>query len=253
MLTTRVIPCLLLSGDGLVKTTGFRDPRYVGDPINAIKIFNEKEVDELIVLDILATRERRPPRLDAIGKMASECFMPLCYGGGVTSLSQVEALFNLGVEKVSISAAAVDNPPLVTQAAAVFGSQSVIVTVDVKQVAPNRYEVFTHGATRATGHDPVAFCRQVEQCGAGELVVNSIDRDGTMSGYDLDLLHQITSAVTIPVVAMGGAGTLTDFRDAVERGGASAVAAGNLFVFFGKHRAVLINYPARAKLESVLL
>lgn len=252
MLKTRVIPCLLLSGDGLVKTVRFREPRYVGDPINAIKIFNEKEVDELIFIDILATVEGRRPRLDMVAKVTNECFMPLCYGGGVHALADVEALFGLGVEKVSLSSAAVTGSRLVSDAARIFGSQSIIVTLDVRQTAPGRYEVFTHGASRPTGRDPVTLAKQVEHCGAGELVINSIDRDGTMEGYDIDLIRQVAAAVRIPVVALGGAGRVADFAEAVSRGGASAVAAGSLFVFFGRHRAVLINYPMRRKLEEVL-
>jgi cyclase len=252
MLKTRVIPCLLIEGQRLVKTTGFRDPRYIGDPVNAVRIFNEKEVDELVVLDITATVEQRPPNLRLISELASECFMPLAYGGGVRTLEHLQSLFSLGVEKVVINSEAAARPALISEAAAKFGSQSVIVSIDAKRKRLGGYEVRTRSGRHGTGLDPVGFARDMESAGAGEIFLNSIDRDGTMQGYDLELIRAVSQNVSIPVIACGGAGTLADLAAAVKQGGASAVAAGSMFVFHGRHRAVLINYPARRELEAIL-
>lgn len=251
MLRTRVIPCLLLKNGGLVKTRGFAEPKYVGDPINAVKIFNEKEVDELVFLDISATPAGRPPSFELIRDIAAEAFMPFAYGGGVTSVEEVKRLVGLGAEKVVVDSAAVARPELVREAAEVVGSQSLVVAIDVKRSLLGRYEVVTHSGARRAGLDPVAWAQQVESLGAGEILVNSVDRDGTMKGYDLALLRKVTSAVRVPVVACGGAGGLADLRAAVAEGGASAVAAGSLFVFHGKHRAVLITYPDYRELEQL--
>lgn len=251
MLQTRVIPCLLIQGPRLVKTIGFRDPRYVGDPINAVRIFNEKEVDELVVLDITATIEGRSPNLRLISELASECFMPLAYGGGIRSLEHLQSLFSLGVEKVVINSEAAARPTFVRDAAAKFGSQSVIVSVDAKKKWMGGYEVRIRSGRQGTGLDPVRFACDMETAGAGEIFLNSIDRDGAMQGYDLDLIRVVSRAVSIPVIACGGAGTLADLAAAVKQGGASAVAAGSMFVFHGKHRAVLINYPSRRELEAI--
>jgi cyclase len=251
MLRTRVIPCLLLKNGGLVKTRGFAEPKYVGDPINAVKIFNEKEVDELVFLDISATPAGRAPSFELIRDIAAEAFMPFAYGGGVTSVEEVKRLVGLGAEKVVVNSAAVARPELVREAAEVVGSQSLVVAIDVKRSLLGRYEVVTHSGTRRSGLDPVAWAQQVESLGAGEILVNSVDRDGTMKGYDLALLRKVTGAVRVPVVACGGAGGLADLRAAVAEGGASAVAAGSLFVFHGKHRAVLITYPDYRDLEQL--
>ena len=252
MLKTRVIPCLLLQGRGLVKTIAFRRPRYVGDPINAVRIFNEKEVDEIIVLDIGATVEGKPPQTRLISEIASECFMPLAYGGGIRTVDQIREIFSLGVEKVVINSEASANPSFVRQAAEAFGSQSIIVSIDVKQTLFGSYEVRTHGGRKRTGRDPTTFAMEMADMGAGEIFLNSIDRDGTMGGYDIGLVRKVTGAVSIPVIACGGAGGIADFAAAVSQGGASAVAAGSLFVFHGKHRAVLISYPSIAELEQAL-
>ena len=252
MLKTRVIPCLLVQGQRLVKTIAFHNPRYVGDPINAVRIFNEKEVDELVMLDITATVEKRPPNLRLISEMASECFMPLAYGGGVRSLDDLQSIFSLGVEKVVINSEAAARPEFVQDAAGKFGSQSVIVSIDAKKRWFGGYEIRTRSGRQGTGLDPVRFACDMENAGAGEIFLNSIDRDGTMRGYDLDLIHAVSRAVSIPVIACGGAGNLADFTAAIKRGGASAVAAGSMFVFHGKHRAVLINYPSRRELEATL-
>lgn len=252
MLRTRVIPCLLLRNGGLVKTIRFETPRYVGDPINAVRIFNQKEVDELMFFDIGATVAGRRPNFDLIRDIATEAFMPFGYGGGVRTVEDVRALVGLGVEKVVLNAAAVERPELITEASELAGSQSVVVSIDVKKGMLGRYEVLTHNATRRTGLNPVEWAQQAQARGAGEIVVNSVDRDGTMKGYDLVLLKRVADAVTVPVVACGGAGSLDDFAAAVREGGASAVAAGSLFVFHGKHRAVLITYPEYSSLEARL-
>jgi len=251
MLTTRVIPCLLLQNAGLVKTVKFTAPTYIGDPINAVKIFNDKEVDELIFLDIEATKENRRPLFTVIEDIANECFMPFCYGGGVRDIDTIKQLFRLGAEKVSINSYAAEHQNFIRKAAEMFGSQSIVVSIDVKKTFWGKYDVITHGGTRKARLDPVTYAAQMEKMGAGELLINSIDRDGTMQGYDLALLHRITEAVNIPVIACGGAGALDHFVEAVKIGGASAVAAGSMFVYYGKHHAVLINYPDRTTLEQL--
>ncbi|MCX5995830.1 MAG: AglZ/HisF2 family acetamidino modification protein [Chloroflexi bacterium] len=252
MLKTRVIPCLLLKGQGLVKTLQFKDPKYVGDPINAVKIFNEKEVDELILLDIQATVEQRSPQMKLISEIGSECFMPLCYGGGIRTLDDIKEIFGLGVEKVAINTYAVENPYFIGNAAEKFGSQSIVVAIDAKKHSPGKYEVFTHSGKVPTKLDPVEHAKRMEEMGCGEIFLNSIDRDGAMKGYDIELISQVSRTVSIPVIACGGAGELSDFADAVELGGASAVSAGSLFVFHGKHRAVLITYPSDQELKEIL-
>ena len=249
MFHARVIPCLLLKGDGLVKTVRFKEPKYVGDPINAVKIFNEKEVDELIFLDITATPEGRTPSFDRVRNIASECFMPMCYGGGVRSMEHARQLFNLGVEKVALNTAAAETPALITELANAFGNQSIIVGVDVKRDWLGRPRVFTHCGTKNTGRAPVEYVREMEHRGAGEILLNSVDRDGTMQGFDVELIHEVTQAVHVPVVACGGAGSVAHLGAAVAAG-ASGVAAGSLFVFTGPHRAVLINYPSAAELRE---
>lgn len=251
MLNIRVIPCLLLRGQGLVKTVQFKDAKYVGDPINAVKIFNEKEVDELILLDILATVEQRKPPLKLISEVASECFMPLCYGGGICSLDDIKEIFNLGVEKVAVNTYAINNPYFIKEAAGKFGSQSIVLAMDVKRNLLGDYEVFTHGGRKSTKLDPVRLAIEIEEIGAGEIFLNSIDRDGTMQGYDIELIKKVTEAVSIPVIACGGAGKLSDFAVAIKEGGASAVAAGSLFVFHGEEHAVLISYPSVQELEHI--
>lgn len=244
MLYPRIIPCLLIHRNGLVKTVKFKDPKYVGDPINAVKIFNEKEVDELIVIDIDASINGQDPDYDRIKKLAIECRMPLCYGGGVKTVEQAQQIFSLGVEKIAISSAAVENPALITEMAEKVGNQSVVVVLDVKRkLLSNKYEVFTHNATKNTGIDPVLFATEVEKLGAGELVINSIDNDGVMKGYDMSLIDKIRNVISIPLTVMGGAGSLDDVGSVIEKHGIVGVAAGSLFVFKGKYKAVLINYP----------
>jgi cyclase len=251
MLKHRVIPCLLLKDQGLVKTVKFKDPTYVGDPINAVRIFNEKEVDELLFLDITASVERRGPSFKIVSEIASECFMPLGYGGGIRSLEDIRTLLASGVEKVCINSYAVENPAFIKSASDTFGSQSIVVSIDAKRSMLGRSEVRTYSGRKSTGLDPIEFAKEMEQMGAGEIFLNSIDRDGTMRGYDVELIRRLSDAVTIPVVACGGAGRLEDLGEVVEKGSASAAAAGSLFVFHGRHRAVLINYPSRQELREV--
>jgi cyclase len=251
MAFARVIPCLLLKGRGLYKTVKFRDPRYVGDPTNAVKIFNEKGVDELVLLDIAASVSNRGPDFDLIREIASEAFIPLCYGGGVRSVEQFAALFRLGVEKVAVNTGLVEVPDLVFEASRRFGGQSVIASIDVRRTLLGRHRVCIRSGTRATELDPVTMARQAEAAGAGEIILNAIDRDGTMQGMDIALIRAVADAVSVPVVAIGGAGNLDHIAEAIGEGGASAVAAGSMFVFTGRHRAVLITYPSEDELARV--
>jgi cyclase len=242
MFLPRVIPCLLLHKHALVKSIKFDNYTYVGDPINAIKIFNEKEVDELIFLDIDATKEKRKPDFNLIKQIAGECFMPLCYGGGINSVEDVQRLFEIGIEKVAINSYAAENQEFIAELSSCVGSQSIVVAIDLKRSLFGQYNVYSHAGKIKTNLDLIEYVKKIEAMGAGELLINSIDRDGTMIGFDLDLIKTVSCAVSIPVIAMGGLGKLDDFSSAIQAG-ASAVAAGSLFVFYGKHRAVLINYP----------
>jgi imidazole glycerol-phosphate synthase subunit HisF len=252
MLMTRVIPCLLLKDGGLVKTVKFKDPAYVGDPINAIRIYNEKEVDELVFLDITATLENREPPYQTLTEIASECFMPVTYGGGIRDVNQIRRILSLGIEKVSLNSSAVEDPRLVQAAAEKFGSSTIVISIDVRRKLLGGYEVYTRGGRKATGLDPVDLAIKMEQSGAGEILLTSIDQDGTQDGYDVSLLRRVTSAVGVPVIACGGAGKIEDFRSAVKAGGASACAAGSMVVYYGRNRAVLINFPERRKLQEML-
>jgi imidazole glycerol-phosphate synthase subunit HisF len=251
VLATRVMPCLLLRNASLVKTIKFRDPSYVGDPLNAIRIYNEKEVDELVILDITATIEGKLPSYRIIAEIATECFMPVAYGGGIRSLEHVERIFEFGIEKVAINSGAVELPDLVTQAATHFGSQSIVVSIDAQRGRFGGYETYIRGGRQKVGMDPVAAARRAETLGAGEILLTAMHRDGTMQGYDLELIQRVTEAVGVPVIACGGAGRVGHFREAVGAG-ASAVAAGAMVVYHGPHRAVLINFPSRSELEQVL-
>ncbi len=252
MLMTRIMPCLLVQDGRLVKTVRFRNPAYVGDPINAIKIYNGKEVDELIVVDITATTSGEGPPMALIEQMASECFMPMCYGGGVRALEQIQAIFHLGVEKVAINSYAAENGAFIRSAAEEFGSQSIVVSIDCRRKLFGKYVVRTHGGRRATGMNPVDAARRAEDCGAGEILLNSIDRDGTWSGYDLELVRSVTDVVRVPVIAVGGAGCIADFGHVVREAGASAAAAGSMVVYQGEGLGVLIKFPTRDELRAVL-
>jgi cyclase len=247
----RIIPCLLYKDYGLVKTVRFKNPVYIGDATNAIKIFNDKEVDELILLDIEASIKKRKPNIELIKKIASECFMPLCYGGGICSLQDIKDIVTVGVEKVSLNTVAVANPSFIRHAAAQFGSSTIVVTIDYKKNLWGKLIVTGSGGKLNSNHNPIAFAQLMEEMGAGEIILNSIERDGTMTGYDTEVLASITEKVDIPVIAMGGAGKFEDFVDAIKNAHVSAVAAGSIFVFQGTHKAVLINYPEKGKLENL--
>lgn len=248
MLQTRVMPCLLLKNSKLVKTIKFKNPNYVGDPVNAIKIYNEKEVDELIFLDITATIENKKPSFKTISEIASECFMPLTYGGGINNLEDMKTIFNLGAEKIAINSYGVENPSFIAKASEKFGSQSIIVSIDVKKKLGSSYDVYTHSGTQSAHIDPVDWAKKVQNLGAGEILLTSIDRDGTMEGYDLTLINKICEAVNIPVIVCGGAGKVEDFTKAVHAG-ASAVASGSLVVYHGSVQGVLINFPSKDELK----
>ncbi|MBC7389354.1 MAG: imidazole glycerol phosphate synthase subunit HisF [Opitutaceae bacterium] len=251
MRRVRVIPALLIQKGGLVKSVKFKDHKYVGDPINAVRIFNEKEVDEIVILDISATAEKRGPNIQQIKELASEAFMPLGCGGGITKLEEIKELISAGVEKVIINTAAFNNPSLISKGAKYVGSQSIVVSIDVKKNLWGKYKVYVHNGSKNTNLDPVEFARQMENAGAGELLLNAIDRDGTFIGYDTDLIKLISSSVSIPMVAIGGGATVEDMAKAIENG-ASAVSAGSMFVFQRPHRAVLISYPTQKELEQKL-
>ena len=246
------MPCLLLRSRGLVKTVRFKDPSYVGDPINTVRIYNEKEVDELIFLDITATVENRRPQFELIEEIANECFMPFCYGGGVRRIEDMERLFYLGAEKVAVNSYAHENPELIREAANRFGSQSIIASIDARKGILGKYKVRTHGGSKTSRMDPVTCAQRMAELGAGEILLTSIDRDGTFEGYDLELIRRVTEAVHVPVIACGGAGKIEDFGLAVNEGGASAVAAGSMVVYQGAHRAVLINFPTKVALKALL-
>ena len=246
MLRPRIIPCLLIHKGGLVKTQSFKSPKYVGDPINAVKIFNEKEADELVVLDIDATVNSVEPNYSLIAKLAAECRMPLCYGGGITTAAQAARIIDLGVEKIAVSAAAVGNPALLTEISSAIGRQSVVAVIDVRKKSglfAKGYEVCTHNAKTIHKQDPVALAMLLQNAGAGEIVVNSVDLDGEMKGYDLALAKQMRMALNVPLTVLGGAGSLDDIGALVRACGVVGAAAGSLFVFKGRYRAVLINYP----------
>lgn len=251
MLRIRVIPVLLLDNGGLTKTVKFRDGVYVGDPVNAVKIFNEKGVDEIVILDISASRKGRGPDINMIREIAGEAFMPLAYGGGISRVEDAKEIFKCGVEKVIINSNAYRNPRLISDLAAIYGRQSVVLSMDVKKKLWGGYSVWVDGGQTDTGLDPVAYAVEKENAGAGEIFINSIDRDGTMKGYDLELLRKVSSSVSVPVIACGGAASADDFRTAVSAG-ASAVAAGSMFVFHGNRSAVLISFPSGEVLEKKL-
>jgi cyclase len=253
MLRPRIIPCLLVSARGLVKTTGFADPRYVGDPVNAVRIFNEKETDELIVLDIDATAAGAEPNFKLIADLAVECRMPLCYGGGITTVEQARRIVGLGVEKVAIGAAAAANPQLIRNVATEIGSQSVVVVIDARRKRQSdQYSVWTHNGRNSAQRIATEFAAEAENLGAGEILVNSIDKDGLMRGYDLSLAVQIRRAISLPMTVLGGAGSLEHVGQLFGACGVVGAAAGSLFLFKGRYKAVLINYPSPAQKEDLI-
>lgn len=251
MLRPRIIPSLLLQDNGLVKTVNFKNPKYIGDPINAVNIFNEKEVDELVIFDIDATVKRHEPNYALIEKIANQSQMPVCYGGGVKTVDEAQKIFRLGVEKIALSSAVVQNPELITEIAERVGSQSVIVVLDVKKKLFGGYEIYTHNGKKATGLNPFEFAALAEQLGAGEIIINSIDQDGLMKGYDFDLIDKIRQKVSLPLTVLGGAGSLNDIEKLINKHKIIGAAAGSLFVFKGVYKAVLINYPTRAEKENM--
>ncbi|MFA6127028.1 MAG: AglZ/HisF2 family acetamidino modification protein [Bacteroidales bacterium] len=250
MLKHRVIPCLLLRNGGLVKTLRFSDPKYVGDPINAIRIFNDKEVDELMVLDIMASKKGVEPNYTLVEQFAGECYMPLCYGGGVHTFDQAQRLFELGVEKICLQTAALQNLKFVEQIAKKVGNQSVLVSVDVKTNWLGKYQLYSSATGKTLTQSWLSFIKDAVSAGAGEVLLNAVDRDGTLKGMDLELIREGAAAIEVPLIAVGGAGSLSDIKAAVDAG-ASAVSAGAFFVFNGPHRAVLITYPRYKELEEL--
>lgn len=247
----RIIPSLLIHKGGLYKSVRFKDYKYVGDPINAVRIFNEKEVDEIAIVDIDASREGRPPNFSQVEEIVSEAFMPVAYGGGISKVEEIKKIFFLGVEKVIINSSLHGNPGLVTEAAKLFGSQSIVASIDVKKTFLNGYRVFVNNGKTEMKLSPVLFAKYVESMGVGEILLNSIDRDGTYKGYDHELISTVAASVNIPVIAAGGAGSLEDFVVAGKHG-ASAVSAGSMFVFKRPHQAVLISYPSQEELNNKL-
>lgn len=247
----RVIPCLLIQGNGLVKTKKFNAPVYVGDPVNAMRIFSDKEADEIVVLDIDASKRGAEPNYELISEMAGEAFMPMAYGGGVSSVEQIRRLIRCGIEKVVINSAAVHSKEWIREAVGIFGSQAIVGGVDVKKSLLGGYRVVIRSATEETKLDLDRHVADLVEVGIGEILLNSVDRDGTMAGYDLPLIQRVAKGVSVPIVACGGAGTVEHLAEGV-RSGASAVAAGSMFVFHGKHRAVLISYLSSAELGSAL-
>lgn len=251
MFRPRVIPVLLLKNLGLVKSVQFKNHRYIGDPINAVKIFNDLKADELVFLDILASKEKRSISLDFVRNVGDEANMPFAVGGGIRTIQSIKQIINAGAEKVIINTFAAENPDFIKQASDVFGSSTIVASIDVKKKLFGKKQVYTLGGSNSIGLDPFSFARLMEEKGAGEIIINSIERDGIMAGYDLDLVREISKAVTIPVVAAGGAGIIEDFKKAVNESYASAVAAGSMFVYHGARRAVLINYPSSEELTKI--
>ncbi|TDO77447.1 cyclase [Flavobacterium chryseum] len=253
MLRPRIIPCLLVHEKGLVKSVNFKNHKYVGDPINAVRIFNEKEVDELMVIDIDATVENREPDYKMIEYLAAECRMPLCYGGGVKTVEQAQKIFSLGVEKIAVSSAIIEDPDFITRMAEKVGTQSVVAVLDVKKKLLGGYEVYTHNGKKKTGKNPVEFAKELEKLGIGEIVINSIDNDGVMKGYDMGIIEKIREAVSIPMTVLGGAGSLEDIKQLIKKFGIIGASAGSLFVFKGVYKAVLINYPSREEKDNLIM
>jgi cyclase len=251
MLRPRIIPSLLIQDNGLVKTVNFKNPKYVGDPINAVRIFNEKEVDELAIFDIDATVLGNEPDYSLIERLASQSMMPLCYGGGVKTVEQAQRIFSLGIEKIALSSAVLQNPKLITDISERVGAQSVIVVLDVKKKILGGYEVYTHNGKKASGINPIKFVEEAQRLGAGEIVINSIDKDGVMKGYDLDLIAKVREKITLPMTVLGGAGSLEDIKKVIDVHGVIGVAAGSLFVFKGPYKAVLINYPNQIEKNKI--
>ena len=252
MVRTRVIPCLQLINESLVKTVKFKSHSYIGDPVNTVRIFNELEVDELCFLDIRATLENRPPNFKILAEIADECFMPLAYGGGVKDAETARQILSIGFEKIVLNTAAMKNPDLISKIASHSGNQSVIGSIDVKKSIWGGYHVYTHDGTKRTDVDPIEYARKLENLGVGELLITSIDRDGTWSGFEIDIIKSIAAAVTVPVIANGGAGNLKHIGEVVKEANASAVALGSMVVYQKKGLGVLVNFPDQAELKRII-
>lgn len=251
MQRTRIIPTLLLQDSGLVKTIKFKNPKYVGDPINAVRIFNEKEVDELVLLDIKATIEKAEPNFKEIEEIVSEAFMPIGYGGGINKMEHIEKLFRIGIEKIILNSAAFTNEKLIQEASSVYGSQSIVVSIDVKKDLWGAYNVYTQSGSKKVKENLIDLVKKFQHLGAGEIIINSIDKDGTMTGFDVALIEKVSKELDIPVIASGGAGGIKDIVAAINFG-ASAVACGSMFIYQGIHRAVLLSYITSESVENEL-
>ncbi|MCL4386720.1 MAG: AglZ/HisF2 family acetamidino modification protein [Cyanobacteria bacterium] len=250
MFSTRIIPLLLLSNDGLVKGVNFKNHRYIGDPINAVQIFNEMEVDELLFLDIAATMQKKGPSLNIIKKIANQCMMPFGVGGGIRTTEKIREILSAGAEKVCLNTEALENPDIVKKASKIFGSQSIMISIDYRRLK-GKYEVYSRCGSKLISSNILETVKLMEKYGAGEILLNSIDNDGTMKGYDIETIKIVSESVNIPVIACGGAGCLKDLKKALDLGEASAIAAGSLFVFHGPRRAVLINYPNHLEIKKI--
>lgn len=251
MFLPRIIPVLLLKSKGLVKTIKFNKSRYIGDPINAVRIFNDLKADELVFLDILATIEKRIISMDLVKNIGDEAFMPFSVGGGVSNVEQIEQLLKTGAEKVIINSHAMLNPKLIEEASRIFGSQSIVVSLDIKKSLFGKYQVWIKSGMVNTKMDPIQAAKMFQELGAGELIINSIDQDGMMKGYEINLLKSVSEKVSIPTVALGGAGSLNDLKTCYYEGGVHALAAGSLFVYHGPRNAVLINYPLKEEITKL--
>lgn len=252
MLRPRIIPCLLVHQKGLVKSVNFKNYKYVGDPLNAVRIFNEKEVDELIVLDIDASVENREPDYKMIENLAAECNMPICYGGGIKTIEQAQKIFSLGVEKIAISSAVINDSSLIEKMVEIVGSQSIVVVLDVKKSFFGTYDIYIHNGKIKTDKNLLVFVKELETLGVGEIIINSIDQDGVMKGYDFNLIEKVRNAINIPITVLGGAGSLDDIQKLISKFGLIGSAAGSLFVFKGIYKAVLINYPSRTEKDLLI-
>ena len=252
MLQTRIIPCLLLKDDSLVKTVNFKNPVYIGDPVNTARIFNELEVDELVLLDIAATNNNRNPDFKILSELANECFMPLAYGGGINTFEDAKKIFKIGIEKIIINSAAFTNPAIITELAEHFGNQAIVASIDVKRNIFGNYNVFSNSGKKKQKLNPVAWAQKLEQLGAGEILLTAIHQEGTWNGFDIDLLEKISNAVNIPVIANGGAASINDIRKAVKQGCASAVSLGSMVVYQNKGMGVLVNFPNKTDLDNAL-
>jgi len=252
MLQTRVIPCLLLKGDTLVKTVNFKKPAYIGDPVNTARIFNELEVDELALLDISATNNNNKPDFKILAELANECFMPLAYGGGINNFEDAKKIFKIGIEKIIVNSVAFTNPNLITQLAEHFGNQAIVASIDVKKNMFGKYQVYSNSGTKKQKVDPVAWAQELEQLGAGEILLTAIHQEGTWKGFDIELTKKIANAVNIPVIANGGASSINDIENIVKEGDASAVSLGSMVVYQNKGMGVLVNFPNQTNLRKAL-